>query len=721
MGWVNEEKLLKYRQNMKNKLEEMLKEHNRVAMQEPTGIGKSYMMINMCKEKEGNKIIFEPTRVLADKFETEIQGTNTKTMIYQNLLCLSNIDLENMFKGVDYLFLDEVHRIGAEQWGAQIKKIFKMFPNMKIIGLTATPVRTDKINVFTEFFDDIQTEPMDLLTAIEEHLLPQITYVTAYASISKEIESRQEAIRESKSLFSETKNEYLRVLETYRHKLDSIMNIPNILKKYIKLEKIDNKNFKVLLFVSRLNQIDEAEKESLKWFNEAFPEKKINIYKLKKARREKSSEEVKNFENNTNINEIDIMISVNKLIEGFHIKRVSSAIFLRRTCSNIVFLQQIGRTLSESEPIIFDFVENHKSVGNGLEMDFEKFKNNIKKYSSTNKDDKIDKPIIWLNDELLEVEKIFEKIGPLYSIWTKEEDDFIINNYNKISASKIAEELKTRTTMAVQARIINLKKRGLLFSKRQRSPSSPLTEKDKKFILKNYKKMTPYKIGKTIKKSSCVITTFYNQNGIKDFYRKEKRKNLTENTRKQIVKLFLEKDKSANKIAKILGISVSSVHAELKRNNLKYKRTYELSDEDKDYIRNNLNLSLSTLSNNVSQSINIVQRFLEEEKLKLSNYNEDNVYIRNDTQENKIIKLSSEIPVQEIAINLGIRMETIYAALKRKGITNYISDRRYKRFSKEEDEFIINNLDNLGIIEISKKLHRTISSIEKRLKSLNKN
>lgn len=714
MRWINEEKLLKYRINMKNRLEKMLEENNRVAMQEPTGIGKSYMMIEICKEKEGNKIIFEPTRVLADKFEDDIKGTNTKTMIYQNLLRLSDTDLKNLFKDIDYLFLDEVHRIGAEQWGAQIKKVFKMFPNMKIIGLTATPVRTDKINVFTEFFNDIQTEPMDLFTAINEHLLPQITYVTAYASILKEVESRREAIQQSKLLFSETKNEYLRVLEVYRHKLESIMNIPKILKKYIKLEKIDNKNFKVLLFVSRLNQIDEAEKESLKWFNEAFPEKKINIYKLggKGNNRKNNKQQVDNFEDNSNINEIDIMISVNKLIEGFHIKRVSAAIFLRRTCSNIVFLQQIGRTLSESEPIIFDLVENHKNVGNGLEWDFERFRKNIKNYTATKKDDKINKPIIWLNDELKETEEIFKKFS-LSNKLTKNEIKYLEENRKLIPIAEIARNLnRCRETLVNFCNKNNLDYIG--------SGRIYLSDEDKQFILDNCNKMTIKEICVKLNLNDKQVRTFIEKNNLK-FKRQTIEYGFYQENHNKIVEYF-NNGKSIKEISEILNCNYDGLRNYMNKNNIRIPRVNnekEFSKEEQEFILNNFRFtSYKTIAEQLGTSKQTVQKFIKKSGLlKLERIPESKVKF--------ILDNYKSMNTSELALSVELSRKSVTEILSRNNLTyeirkNYVKKETYRspqRFlTTNEIEYIKENMGKIPLKQIADSINTSVELIKRELK-----
>lgn len=730
MGWVDNEKLLKYRINMKNRLEEMLEKNNRVAMQEPTGIGKSYMMIQMCKEKEGNKIIFEPTRVLADKFEDDIRGTNTEIMIYQNLLSFSDSNLKNLFKNINYIFLDEVHRIGAEKWGTQIRKIFNMFPDIKIIGLTATPIRTDRLNVFTEFFNDVQTEPMDLITAINEHLLPQITYVTAYASIFKEVESRKEAIQQSKLLFSETKQEYLRILDVSLHKLESIMNIPAILRKYIKPEKINNENFKVLLFVSRLNQINEAEKESLKWFNEAFPEKKINIYKLgRENNRKNNKQQVNDFENNSNINEIDIMISVNKLIEGFHIKGVSAAIFLRRTCSNIVFLQQIGRTLSESEPIIFDFVENHKNIGNGIEWDLEKFRKDIKNYPIINKDDRMYEPIIWLKDELKEAEEIFNKIKFFgrFKPATKYEIEYIRNNIKSQTVNQLAKNLNTdfyRIKRIIKELNLKAKRKPKFYLKQaidMAKNGSSIEEILKETGLTRRQFLDTLK-NNTSDETRCKIKELLDlKSGSSGTISRHK---------EEIIKLGKE-GKNKYEIAEIIGFTYKQVSDYIShhKNEIEYKRIENNSGQFKpdlerqkqiiDFVENNPNMNVNQISKILKVSTGLINNALKNKGIKVINGNESR-QIPKDIKE-FLAKEAENKTIKELSEETGIKYDKIYGYLKRNKIKFKKSPIKSSRrkFSIEEKNFVISNFNVKTRKEIQKHLKCSWETLNNLLKDLN--
>lgn len=58
---------------------------------------------------------------------------------------------------------------------------------------------------------------------------------------------------------------------------------------------------------------------------------------------------------------LHVLFSVNMLIEGLHVEGVDAVLFLRRTESYIVTLQQLGRCLNAEagkRPVVLDFVNN---------------------------------------------------------------------------------------------------------------------------------------------------------------------------------------------------------------------------------------------------------------------------------------------------------------------------------------------------------------------------
>lgn len=64
--------------------------------------------------------------------------------LYQSLLNRSDETLKKLKP--DIIILDEMHRVGAEKWGERVQSLLKLYPNAKVLGMTATPDRNDKDN-----------------------------------------------------------------------------------------------------------------------------------------------------------------------------------------------------------------------------------------------------------------------------------------------------------------------------------------------------------------------------------------------------------------------------------------------------------------------------------------------------------------------------------------------------------------------------------------------
>lgn len=61
---------------------------------------------------------------------------------------------EELAKGIEFVVVDEAHHIMAKTYQAVIKELEKYNPNLKILGVTATPFRTDKQDL-NSFFEDM--------------------------------------------------------------------------------------------------------------------------------------------------------------------------------------------------------------------------------------------------------------------------------------------------------------------------------------------------------------------------------------------------------------------------------------------------------------------------------------------------------------------------------------------------------------------------------------
>ena len=227
----------------------------------------------------------------------------------------------------DYIVVDEVHRSGAQTY----KKVIEYFKPKFMLGMTATPERTDNINIY-ELFDYNIAYEIRLQEAIEERLIAPFHYfgVTAYSKDGRDIEE----------------------VEDLRY-LASDERIDHLIEKMNYYGHSGNK-VKGLLFTSR---VDEAEavsnnlnergyKTSYLTGNNSHDERESAIRKLESGK-------------------LDYIVTVDIFNEGIDIPSVNQVIMLRETQSSIIFIQQLGRGLrlhkDKEFATIIDFIGNYRN------------------------------------------------------------------------------------------------------------------------------------------------------------------------------------------------------------------------------------------------------------------------------------------------------------------------------------------------------------------------
>lgn len=90
----------------------------------------------------------------------------------------------------DYIILDEFHRCGADMWGKGVAKLLGTFPNVPVLGLSATAVRylDNRRDMADELFDGNVASEMTLGEAIVRGILNPPKYVLSVYSYQKDLE-----------------------------------------------------------------------------------------------------------------------------------------------------------------------------------------------------------------------------------------------------------------------------------------------------------------------------------------------------------------------------------------------------------------------------------------------------------------------------------------------------------------------------------------------------
>lgn len=229
----------------------------------------------------------------------------------------------------DYIVIDEVHRAGAESYG----RIIDYFKPKFLLGMTATPERTDAFDIFKLFDYNIAYE-IRLQRALEENLLVPFHYFGI-----TDIEVNGVALEETSDF------NYLVCEERVRHIIEKI-----------EFYGCGSDRTKGLVFCSR----NEEAKELAAKFNE-------NGYRaiaLSGADNEDKRESaIKRLEKDEGDDCLDYIFTVDIFNEGVDIPTVNQVVMLRPTQSPIVFVQQLGRGLRKAKDkeyvVIVDFIGNY--------------------------------------------------------------------------------------------------------------------------------------------------------------------------------------------------------------------------------------------------------------------------------------------------------------------------------------------------------------------------
>lgn len=324
-----------------------LKGEDRALLIAATGTGKTYLSIFDVKQCSPQKVLYVAHRdMILNKseksFKTLLPNIRTGFLngtqkdinadyLFASIFTLAKDDALHSFPKdyFDYIIVDEVHHAGAESY----KKIIEYFTPKFLLGLTATPERTDGFDIFALFHNNIPYE-IRLQKALEEDLLcPFHYYGLSDLTVNGEL--------------IDDKSDFSRLVSSER--------IGHI-EKAIKLYKSNDVPVKGLIFCSR---VEEAKSLSSALNNDGF----VTTYLTGENSDSEREEVIQELESDSN--PLQYIISVDIFNEGVDIPCVNQVVMLRPTQSAIIFVQQLGRGLrkdkSKSYVSVIDFIGNYEN------------------------------------------------------------------------------------------------------------------------------------------------------------------------------------------------------------------------------------------------------------------------------------------------------------------------------------------------------------------------
>lgn len=323
---------------------------NKALLISATGTGKTYLSAFDVKAVEAKTFLFIVHRgnianKAMDTFKSIFKNTRTMgifsgnrketnaNFLFSTIQTISkNENLELFNKNhFDYIVIDETHRAGAESY----KRVLDYFKPGFLLGMTATPERTDGHDIFKYFDYNIAYE-IRLHKALEEEMLAPFHYYGV-----TDISVNGQIIEEDAAFDSLTSNE----------------RVNKIIEKS-SFYGCDNGEIRGLVFCSK---VEECKVLASEFTKRGLP----SIYLYGDNTEQERSNAIEQLESDNKEEKIKYIFSVDIFNEGVDIPRVNQIIMLRPTQSAIIFVQQLGRGLRKTEGkeylTVIDFIGNYNN------------------------------------------------------------------------------------------------------------------------------------------------------------------------------------------------------------------------------------------------------------------------------------------------------------------------------------------------------------------------
>ena len=330
------------------KIKDKFTTHFRQYIEMPTGSGKTITFLSyahryhkkiliIVPSKELMKQVYQTCLIFFNKNEISRKGDNHNEEIRNVHICIINslrdFYLENIInRDFDLIIIDEAHHSQSNSYLRFIKKRCQIFPNQKILGVTATPDRTDG-KMLNEILFDCSFK-LEIEQLIENSFLCDVEGFNVKTKIDiSDIDSHNGdfSLREL----------YNKLCVDSRNKI--ILDI-------CKSQMLDRK---VLIFCINID-------------HSKIISKLLNDHGISSAHIDgtMNSDERFSILSAFRKGEISFLTNCQLLTEGFDEPSIDGIILARPTKSRSLFLQMIGRGLrispGKKSCKIIDIVDNHK-------------------------------------------------------------------------------------------------------------------------------------------------------------------------------------------------------------------------------------------------------------------------------------------------------------------------------------------------------------------------
>ena len=314
-----------------------------------TGTGKTYMSAFDVKQFNPKRMLFivhreDILRKAMSDYRKVIDGKSVglftgtckdydKDFIFATIQSISSYFNEFDKKHFDYIVIDEAHHASSETY----KRVLEYFKPKFLLGMTATPERSEGTDIFSIFDNNIALE-VRLNEALEEELVVPFHYFGItdiesidYNSIDFDIDKIAKLLQ-----VNERVDFIIEKMNFYGH---------------------DGDKRKCIGFCANV--------EHANYMASEFNKKGIKSIALTgKDSVDKRQEQITCLEDDNN--DLELIFTVDLFNEGVDIPSINLVLMLRPTESSIIFIQQLGRGLRKFEGkeflTVLDFIGNHKKA-----------------------------------------------------------------------------------------------------------------------------------------------------------------------------------------------------------------------------------------------------------------------------------------------------------------------------------------------------------------------
>lgn len=676
-----------------------LEKNNKALVVLGTGLGKTLTAMNYLYKHTCKGLVICPNKLT--KAGWEKYGEFVDVTTYQSFaLSYNKID----YSKYGLVIIDEAHHAGydaesdkgAAIWSQGIEYV--VAHGIKLLGLTATPIRSDGINIGKTVFGGYVCEGKSVEDAIEEGIVHPFSYVTALYDTS-------EAVKQAKKYKHDLEGDDSALCRKLIGQLDiAIQRAPkigDILRKYMPQGKR-----KGIIFIQNIE--DKGGVEAI--FRGVYPDAEYKAIDSKMP----DDEVVANREWFEKTDE-GYLLAVNMISEGAHYKGVNTLIMFRSTVSYLVYAQQLGRiiTLTKNEDphaIVFDLVNNV----NNISYDDEGFKKEKKEKKDKNPAQGIIRALkavksdqIIIADEARDIVECLREIKlHISSIkrFSEDEDNFLRENFQTMRYKDLADSLGT----SVHSISDRLKRLGL-----KKQTRTKWSEEELQIVKDNYDHGVNYVLTLLPNRTKAMVKNAVKSMGLHN----GKLKFWTKEELETIKKYYFEEGK--NGVSKRLGKSPVACEQKAAQLNLRYKGNGldPWSQKADDIVRQYYPIEGSdgVYKRLASLGMSVTKSRIRDRAKKVLGVKGPQVW----TQEELDI-LRKFYPTEGVdgiskrlkKSKLQIKNKAFKLKLKYVGVHN-------REWTKEEDDIIIKNYSFGGVDRCADLLDRSREAIVSRAKILN--